>query len=302
MICIFGEQNELMPAYVAWLAQKKSIDAVWLAESQLGEYWSYSFDDTSLFDGVLRVEGREYKFQDLKGAYVNLHPQPKIPYDIAIPQRERELFLDLRRHNIRYLIDMLPCRVANRLSAGRSNNSKPFQMHLLAKAQFLVPPWIASNDPSKVDHFAKQFSDNVIVKSCSGLRSRVRKLDESMLQHLSEGTTPTIVQQYIKGRDVRIHTVGTKCFATTVISDTIDYRFDEGEKQYATISVPESIKLLCSRFASGERLIIAGFDFKVTEDNKWYCLEMNPVPTFLPYEMETRQPIGATLLDYLLEG
>jgi len=42
---------------------------------------------------------------------------------------------------------------------------------------------------------------------------------------------------------------------------------------------------------------VAGFDFRVTPDGDWYCLEMNPVPTFLPYEMATSQRIGEAILD-----
>jgi D-alanine-D-alanine ligase-like ATP-grasp enzyme len=42
---------------------------------------------------------------------------------------------------------------------------------------------------------------------------------------------------------------------------------------------------------------VAGFDFRVTPEGSWYCLEVNPMPTFLPYEMATRQPIGAAILN-----
>ena len=47
-------------------------------------------------------------------------------------------------------------------------------------------------------------------------------------------------------------------------------------------------------------LTLAGFDFRVTKDGRWYCLEVNPMPTFLPYETATGQPIGNAVLDALL--
>jgi hypothetical protein len=38
----------------------------------------------------------------------------------------------------------------------------------------------------------------------------------------------------------------------------------------------------------------------VTKDGLWYCLEVDPMPTFLPYEMAAGQSIGSAVLDALL--
>ena len=47
--------------------------------------------------------------------------------------------------------------------------------------------------------------------------------------------------------------------------------------------------------------MLAGFDFRCAPDGVWYCLEVNPVPTFLPYEAATGVPIADAVLDELLE-
>ena len=59
---------------------------------------------------------------------------------------------------------------------------------------------------------------------------------------------------------------------------------------------------MCRIFALADHLTIAGFDFRVDDEGQWYCLEVNPVPTFLPYEMATGQAIGSALLNVFIEA
>jgi D-alanine-D-alanine ligase-like ATP-grasp enzyme len=130
----------------------------------------------------------------------------------------------------------------------------------------------------------------------------VRLLNDDVLERLREGTCPVIVQEYIRGREVRVHVVKRHIFATEVISDGIDYRFEGQHNEFRTTSVPKAIRELCSDFAEAEGLTIAGFDFRIGKNGTWYYLEMNPVPTFLPYEIATGQPIGEALLDIFMQN
>jgi D-alanine-D-alanine ligase-like ATP-grasp enzyme len=66
--------------------------------------------------------------------------------------------------------------------------------------------------------------------------------------------------------------------------------------------VPGAIEELCCKLTGCEGLTIAGFYFRVTKDERWYCLEVNPVPTFLPYEIATGQRIGDTLVDAFVKN
>jgi len=207
-ICVFGETDDLMPTYVWWLARRRGLQPVWLSESNLGVAWSFALDDKDPASGYVQAGGQRHAFTQLRGAYVNMSPQPALPHGLELSPVEAEAFLGGRRHSVRHLIDSLPCRVANRLRAGRSNNSKPYQMRLLEEAGFAVPPGVASNDAAVVSRFAQRSGDRVVCKSCSGLRSRVRWLDEGMLRRLAEGTTPIVAQAYVPRLDVRVHTVG----------------------------------------------------------------------------------------------
>jgi glutathione synthase/RimK-type ligase-like ATP-grasp enzyme len=109
-----------------------------------------------------------------------------------------------------------------------------------------------------------------------------------------------LVQRFVAGVDVRVHVVGRACFATEVRSAAVDYRFDDAPVEYESVALPPEIAGLCERAAAADGLELAGLDFRRAPDGTWWCLEMNPVPTFLPYEAATGQPIGDAILDHVL--
>ena len=234
----------------------------------------------------------------IRGAYVRFNPALKGEMLQRISPDLIEMYAAQRRAAIHTLLDRLSCPVVNPPSAGYSNGSKPFQMNLLGRFGLSSPQWIVSNDPDKIKGFNALFPEGTIVKSCSGLRSEVRALDDVLLQRISCGSSPVIVQQRINGDDVRVHTVNGKTFGTRISgTDYVDYRFSKNERRYQECSVPREIAAACHHFAKKEGLLLAGFDFKIASDGKWWCLECNPAPTFLPYEMSTGQAISQSILD-----
>jgi len=299
-VCILAEPDDPVPSFVALKAERRGHDVLWLSESQLGNTWSFTMDDTRPQRGYLVYNDRRYIFSELSGAYVNLNPQPALPFGIELGSDDMDTFMGSRRFIIRRLSDSLPVPTANRLRAGRSNNSKGYQMAALAQGGFLVPDWVISNVPRDIDNFSGTHGGQVVCKSISGLRSRVQMYDVSMHERLNSGTTPIIAQQRIMGTDVRVHTVGGLAFATEIrTASGVDYRFDSGEQKYSAVSIPADVESQCHAFADQEGMVIAGFDFVVTADDEWYCMEMNPFPTFLPYELATGQPISDALLDVI---
>ena len=92
-----------------------------------------------------------------------------------------------------------------------------------------------------------------------------------------------LVQEYIAGVDVRVHVVAGECFGTEVRGAGVDYRFD-GHHSYRERDVPPEIGALCVTVAATEGLLLAGFDFRVDAFGLWFCLEVNPMPSFIPYQ------------------
>jgi len=296
-IWLVGDPDDLSAAYVGWLAEQRGISVLGLREDRLGLDWWFGSDRR----GGIRVTlagGRVVPIQRTTGAFVRLNPEPAVSDALSIPEDLKPIYLQERRAGLQFFLDALPFVVINRPSAGRANGSKPFQMAQLVSGGFFVPPWVATNQPAVAEEFLAHYPD-AVVKACSGLRSHVRRMDESILERLTRGTAPVLIQQYVDGHEVRIHVSGDRIFATRIDSDALDYRFDTSRVSFAPVDAPGDLADRCRSFAHAQRLLLAGFDFRVDHAGVWWCLEMNPVPTFLPFEAGAGHPLGDTVLDLL---
>ncbi len=296
-IAIVGDPEDLAAVYIGWLASRRNVEVLWLPEAALGVDWSFAIDEGS-GQARLRTGGGWRDLRDVTGVFVRFHPDPPLPPPLSLDDGGRMLFVQERREGLHHFLQSLSCSVVNRPSAGRANASKPYQMQWLRQAGFSVPKWVTTNCADTALAFAAECENGVIYKAASGLRSRVRPLDDELQRRLRHGTSPTVIQEFVPGRDVRVHTVGDRAFATEVVADGVDYRYQQGS-QYAATTVDDALARLCCEAALAEGLVLAGLDFRVTPAGEWYCLEMNPVPSFLPYEMCSGVPIGDAVVDVL---
>lgn len=302
-ICILGELGDLASVYVGWQARQRGAQVLELAEQNFGIDWSYELDDQRPTEGTLTVKDRKFRLNELDGIFVRFCPNPALPEGLKLEGVGRNAFVGERRYALQHFLESVTCPVVNRPSAGRSNGSKPYQMALLERSGFRVPRWLATNHPKMAARFLNRCGDGCIYKASSGLRSEVKKVDEQLWSRLESGTTPVVLQEYIPGRDVRVHTVGCRSFPTQVTGGSgVDYRYQSDGTHYSPTEVPPEIEARCFDFARNEGSILAGFDFRVTEAGEWYCLEMNPVPSFLPYEIAANQPVASAVLDLLLKA
>ncbi|GJL53354.1 MAG: hypothetical protein NPIRA02_04860 [Nitrospirales bacterium] len=296
-ICVVGDPEDLSAAYLIWLAKRRGAEVIVLSENDLGLNWRFQVPRHPE-KSTITMHDRVFSVHDIHGAFVRLNPKPVVHDRLGVPPEAEHIYVMERRYGLHWLLNEVPFPVINRPCAGRSNSSKPYQMMLLERHEFAVPRWRVTNDPKVMADFLAECQNGAIYKASSGLRSRVRRVDETLFTLMAEGTSPAVVQQYIPGFDVRIHVIGRTTFATQIRSHGIDYRFESEGVEYSRIEVPPLIQSLCIKTAASEGLILAGFDFRKTVQDEWWCLEMNPVPTFLPYEASTGHPIGDTILDY----
>jgi len=166
-----------------------------------------------------------------------------------------------------------------------------------------VPATLVTNDPDQVEAFVREHGE-VIVKSTSGVRSRVRRVGPADAARLADVTTcPTQFQRRVPGTDVRVHVVGSDVFATEVDSEADDYRYarDQGHRApaLAEIDLPADVAARCLDLSKRLRLPVAGIDLRRTPDGEWYCFEVNPSPGFTYYESNTGQPIAAAIAGLL---
>ena len=241
----------------------------------------------------------------VSGAYVRfLGPEGRAPLPGLSEAQARELQLEADAA-LMFALDDLPCAVVNRMGGGMSNNSKPHQARLIARAGLRVPPTLVTTDPAAAEAFRAEHGE-LIYKSASGIRSIVRRLDAdhaARLGLLRHG--PAQFQAFIPGDNVRVHTVGEHLFATRVRSEATDYRYAGREGASVTMEPAElsdAVAAACRRVARDLGLLHAGIDLKQTPEGEWYCFEVNPCPGFLFYERNTGQPISLALAELLHGG
>jgi hypothetical protein len=253
----------------------------------------------------LRVGGEKFDLDAVGAAYLRPYDSTRQPFlqalDLSSAEHEHARAVD---QGLNAWADRTGAYVLNRPSAAASNGSKPYQARIIAAAGFSIPRTLISTDPDQAGAFVAEHGD-VIVKSVSGVRSRVWRLGPADLARLGDVLTcPTQFQARVPGVDVRVHVVGHSVFATEIGSSATDYRYarfqGHPEPELTGIDLPDEVEQRCRTLAARLGLPVAGIDLRRTPDGEWYCFEVNPSPGFSYYESETGQPIAAAIAGLLV--
>jgi glutathione synthase/RimK-type ligase-like ATP-grasp enzyme len=266
-------------------------------EYQFTARWTDSGPEGSIATGNWRLD-----LDEIAGVYARFLGPDDRPAQQGVDSDEAKALRTEADLSLMALVEDLTCPVVNRANSGLSNNSKPYQALMISRAGFRVPTTLVTSDPAAVHAFIAEHGD-VIFKSASGVRSIVRRVgagEIARLDLLRDG--PAQFQAFVPGRNVRVHAVGERVFATAVESDAVDYRYahlDGKTTRLEPIDLPPAISDACLRLARTFDLLFAGIDLKQTPSGELYCFEVNPSPGFLYYERHTGQPISTAVADLL---
>src|SRR5712691_11860470 len=143
--------------------------------------------------------------------------------------------------------ELTPAVVVNRASAMAPNQSKPFQSLPIKRVGFRVPATLVTTSPAAARAFWKKHGQ-AIYKSLSGVRSRVARLRADHMQRLNSVVwCPTQFQEYVPGREHRVHVVGERIFACEIISDADDYRYADTSVELRACELPPDVADRCRR-------------------------------------------------------
>jgi glutathione synthase/RimK-type ligase-like ATP-grasp enzyme len=242
-------------------------------------------------------------FKHVGAAYLRpIETERALPPELACDRAARMRAADVDRALIAWA-DLSTALVVNPPAAMAVNNSKPYQLRLVAEYGFAVPDTLVTTDPAAVRSFAVRH-DRLIYKSVSGTRSIVNVLSEAGWERIEDvANAPTQFQEYVPGFDVRVHVVGDEVFASEVKSDAHDYRYASlsgNDVELTATTVPAEVADRCRAMAVGMGLAVAGIDLRHTPDGRWVCFEVNPSPAFVYYEEATGQPIGQAIARLLI--
>ena len=201
--------------------------------------------------------------------------------------------------------DVAPGMVVNRPSAMSSNWAKPLQSELIRSHGFAVPATLVTTTPDDAREFVAEHR-HVICKSVSGHRSVVSRVQADDLDRIADvSTCPTQFQEYVPGVDWRVHVVGDAVYPCEVHCAADDYRAAHAAGEHVEINdatLPPSIETRCRTLARELDLPLAGIDLRRTDDDAWYCFEVNTAPAFTWFERATGQPIAAAVAQLLADG
>lgn len=194
---------------------------------------------------------------------------------------------------------------------------KLVQFREAKKVGLEIPPFILSNSKPDILKFATTTND-IALKSLAqdvypingdlfGLF--VNRLSPEELQDFSEKEeAPIFLQQYMpKSFEVRVTTVGNRHFACKIESQCsprtqVDWRrYDLARTPHSDIELPNEIANNLTELLKRLGLNFGGSDFIVTEDGKWFFLEVNPNGQWLWLESLTGQPISQAISNLLIE-
>lgn len=262
------------------------------------------FQIGSKIRGRLKLGARFCRLDDISAAYIR-------PYDSRqlLAQRHTAHSAVVCRHAhavdsaLSAWAELTQARVVNRLSAMGGNSSKPYQALQIQSEGFDIPESIITTDPNVALEFWERHQA-VIYKSVSNVRSIVTRLTVNHRSRLKDiKWCPTQFQQFIPGKDVRVHVVGEKIFACEIISEADDYRY--AGQQGASVEIrscdlPQDCQERCVKLAQGMGLFVAGIDLRRTPEGRWYCFEVNPSPGFTYYQEYTHHPIDSAIAELLI--
>ena len=260
----------------------------------------YAFERESGAQCVIYSKGTRIDLKDVSAVY--LRPYNFREFDTAL---NKSLEDPLIQRAAAFEMQLTACLnssdavVVNRTDPSSTNNSKPFQLSLIHKTGLKIPETYISNDNQAVKKFLLG-NPSSIYKSISGVRSIVSQVENAQLEYLQDVSwCPTLFQKLIPGTNYRVHVIGDRIFALRIHSDKLDYRY--GNTAMFAEELPESIAAKCRALNSLLGLHFSGVDLIRTQEDEWYCLEVNPSPAYSYFQYKSGEPISQALCAFLMD-
>ncbi len=245
--------------------------------------------------GHIRLGRRKVTLNEVTGFYVRPYASQAVGSALTPAQLRHAKAID---EQLSVFADLCDGYVLNPPLAMASNQSKPYQLDIIRRHGFETPDTLLTTDKEAASAFWRNH-DEVIYKSISGTRSVVRRLQQNEASRLDDvAHAPTQFQEYVSGRDYRVHVIGKDCFATAIDSGADDYRYAQRQgfsSELEPVDLPTHIAGQCMALSHDLGLQLSGIDLRNSRDGRWYCFEVNPSPAFTFYEENTGQQLAAAI-------
>ncbi len=201
-------------------------------------------------------------------------------------------------------LDIFPRPVLNRPYALYSNASKIAQYAYIIEAGLNVPNTFVGYNKPDLNSFIN-VNGEIITKSVSSIRSLVKEVDTVDIPQILNSDYKHIhqFQKKIVGRNIRAHVLNDQIFACEAVTDYLDYRYARSKGSTLDLvpcQLPLDIANKCIKLNQLLDLEFSGIDLIRTDDDEWYCFEVNTSPGYSWFEENAALPITKNLVNYLL--
>jgi hypothetical protein len=244
---------------------------------------------------TLRHAGETLELRPDDGYYCRIIDLSTHEPDAARVSRWQALLAGLRAW-----LDAAPGPVVNRGHGGAHNSTKPLHEAVLLDLGFQVPESITSCDVGELSRFARE--GPAISKTVCGVRADTAIVTEADLDGFVPESGPVHLQRLVRGADARVHVVGSAVVAQRVTTANVDYRRAGVLDDLEVFEPPDALRELLVEGTRRVGLAFAGWDFKIDDDGSYWCLEVNPMPGYAPYDRRCGGAISRDLLRLLGAG
>lgn len=204
------------------------------------------------------------------------------------------------------LLDIFPGPVLNRPYALFSNASKLAQYAYILEAGLNIPNTFAGNNKADLGEFIK-VNKEIITKSVCSVRSLVKEVAVQEIPAILDEEYSYIhqFQEKIVGRNIRAHVLGNQIYACEAITDYLDYRYarEKGSNlDLVPFQLPEEIHEKCIKLNKLLSLEFSGIDLIRSDNDEWYCFEVNTSPGYTWFEENALLPITENIVKYLQQN
>lgn len=196
-------------------------------------------------------------------------------------------------------LESIPGTVINRPGSDAHNSTKPLHEYFVSQFGLRVPPSITSSNRNDLLDFIKQ--GPTLIKAISGVRANSKLITDSDLDDFNSKQGPIHLQRYIPGKDIRVHIVGNNVHSELIQSEEVDYRKDKNI-DFQNFVIPKDLSAKLIHASKAFDLIFTGWDFKLSSDGDFWCLECNPMPGYHGYDIRCGGKITKSLVEYLNYG
>jgi len=186
---------------------------------------------------------------------------------------------------------------------------KPFQLSVAHGLGLNIPETVISNDPRAVQTFWERQGRNCIYKTLTPMEGgllETRRLTAADFDDIDKVRhAPIIVQEIVKGLDIRINVIGDVIFgaeaAPTIKEAELDCRIDPKLK-WEKHAIDEALQRDLRAFARRLGLHYGSIDMRLTPEGTYVFFEINPSGQFLFIEIDTGHPLSDAMAAMLLSA